>query len=89
MNQFTGAICSGVGRHGSGRGDLEGLLAAFHPEGVFTLVGDAKSLQVTGSVQGHRNLRETFGGFIATFKFVDRKILSEVVEADRAAVHSA
>jgi len=24
----------------------------FHPEGVFTLVGDAKSLQVAGSVQG-------------------------------------
>ena len=71
-----------------GSGDLEGLLAAFHPEGVFTLVGDAKSLQVAGRVQGHRNLRDTFGGFIAAFKFVDRQILSEVVEADRAAVHS-
>jgi len=71
-----------------GRGDLEGLLAAFHPEGAFTLVGDAKSLQVTGRVQGHRNLRDTFGGFIAAFKFVERQILSEVVEADRAAVHS-
>src|SRR5215470_10627657 len=71
-----------------GRGDLEGLLAAFHPEGVFTLVGDAKSLEVAGSVQGHRNLRETFDRFIAAFKFVDRQILSEVVEADRAVVHS-
>jgi ketosteroid isomerase-like protein len=71
-----------------GRGDLEGLLAAFHPEGTFTLVGDVKSLHVAGSVQGHRSLRETFDGFIAAFKFVDRQILSEVVEADRAAVHS-
>jgi len=71
-----------------GKGDLDGLVKAFHPEGVFTLVGDAKSLQVTGSVQGHTNLRETFGRFIATFQFVDRQVLSEVVEADRAAVHS-
>ena len=71
-----------------GRGELEGLLAAFHPEGVFTLVGDAKTLQIAGTVQGHRSLRETFDGFIATFEFVDRQILSEVVEADRAAVHS-
>ena len=39
-----------------GRGELEGLLAAFHPEGVFTLVGDAKSLQIAGTVQGHRSL---------------------------------
>lgn len=71
-----------------GKGDLEGLLAAFHPEGVFTLVGDANSLHIAGSVQGRRNLRETFDRFIAAFKFVDRQILSEVVEADRAAVHS-
>ena len=71
-----------------GRGDVEGLLSAFHPEGVFTLVGDAKSLQVAGSVQGHQNLRETFDRFIAAFKFVDRQILSEIVEADHAAVHS-
>jgi ketosteroid isomerase-like protein len=71
-----------------GKGDLEGLVTAFHPEGVFTLVGDTKLLQVAGSVQGHTNLREAFGRFIATFEFVERQILSEVVEADRAAVHS-
>src|ERR1700757_2558914 len=71
-----------------GRGDLEGLMAAFHPEAVFTLVGDKKALQIAGSVQGHRGLRETLGGFIATFQFVERQILSELVEGDRAAVHS-
>jgi ketosteroid isomerase-like protein len=71
-----------------GRGDLEGLMAAFHPEAVFTLVGDKKALEVAGSVQGHRGLREALGGFIATFQFVERQILSELVEGDRAAVHS-
>jgi len=70
------------------KGDLEDLMAAFHPEAVFTLVGEKRSLQVAGTVQGHRALRETLAGFIATFKFVERQILSEVVEADRAAVHS-
>jgi ketosteroid isomerase-like protein len=70
------------------RGDLDDLIAAFHPEAVFRLVGNEKLLQVAGSVQGHRSLRETLGGFIATFKFVERHILSELVEGDRAAVHS-
>ena len=71
-----------------GRGDLEGLVTAFHLEAVFTLVGDRKALDVAGSVQGHRGLRETLGGFIATFQFVERQILTELVEGDRAAVHS-
>lgn len=71
-----------------GRGDLEGLMAVFHPEAVFTLVGDKKALEVAGSVQGHDGLREALGGFIATFQFVERQILSELVEGNRAAVQS-
>ena len=71
-----------------GKGDLEDLATAFHPDAVFTLVGDKKALEVAGSVRGHRALRETLGGFIATFDFVERQILSELVEGDRAAVHS-
>jgi len=70
------------------RGDLDDLVAAFHPDAVFTLVGDNKSLDVAGSVQGHRGLRETLGGFIATFQFVERQILSELVEGGCAAVRS-
>jgi len=71
-----------------GRGDLDELMTAFHPEAVFTLTGDKRSLEVAGTVQGHRSLRETFAVFIATFDFVHREILNEVVEGDRAAVHS-
>src|ERR1700757_466045 len=69
-------------------GDLEGLISAFHPAAVFTLVGDKKALDVVGSVQGHGGVREALGGFIASFEFGDRDILSEVVEGDRAVVHS-
>jgi ketosteroid isomerase-like protein len=68
--------------------DLEGLMSAFHPDAVFTLVGDKSSLAVVGTARGHRELRETLRGFIATFDFVTREILSVIVEGDRAAVHS-
>jgi ketosteroid isomerase-like protein len=71
-----------------GKGDLDALMAAFHQDAVFTLIGDKKALEVTGSVHGHDAVREALRDFIATFDFVDRQILSEVVEGDRAAVHS-
>lgn len=71
-----------------GRGDLDALMATFHPDAVFTLIGDKKALEVTGSFHGHAGVRDALREFIATFDFVDRQILSEVVEGDRAAVHS-
>ena len=71
-----------------GGGDVEGLVAAFHPEAVFTLVGDKGALELAGSVQGHPTLREAFGQFIANFDFVEREILSELVEGQRATVQS-
>jgi ketosteroid isomerase-like protein len=70
------------------RGDLQDLMTAFHPEAAFTLVGDKTALELAGTVQGHRSLREAMDGFIATFHFAERQVLSELVEGDRAAVHS-
>jgi ketosteroid isomerase-like protein len=69
-------------------GDLDALMKAFHPEAAFTLVGDKSALEVAGSIHGHRSLREAMGGFIATFHFAERQILSELVEGEGAAVHS-
>jgi hypothetical protein len=37
----------------SRQGDLEALMATFHPDAVFTLVGDKRALEVTGIVHGH------------------------------------
>jgi ketosteroid isomerase-like protein len=71
-----------------GRGDLDGLISTFHPKGVFTLVGDKSALEVVGSVEGHASLREAMGGYIAAFEFGERTILSELVDGNRAAVHS-
>jgi len=70
------------------RGDLDGLMSAFHPKAVFTLVGDKRALDVVGSVQGYAGLRDAMGGYIAAFEFGERTILSELVEGNRAVVHS-
>jgi ketosteroid isomerase-like protein len=71
-----------------GKGALDDLMTEFHPEAVFTLVGDKQALSVTGSVQGHSAVREGMDKFISNFEFVERHILSELVEGDRAVVHS-
>jgi ketosteroid isomerase-like protein len=69
-------------------GDLEGLMDAFHSDAVFTLAGDQRSLDIAGSLRGHGEVKQAMRGFIASFQFVERTILSELVEGDRAAVHS-
>ena len=71
-----------------GKDALDDLMAEFHPKAVFTLAGDKQALSVTGSAQGHSAVREGMGKFISTFEFGERHILSELVEGDRAAVHS-
>jgi ketosteroid isomerase-like protein len=70
------------------KGALEDLMDEFHPEAVFTLMGDSKALAVTGSALGHSRVKDGMAEFIATFEFVERHFLSELVEGDRAAVHS-
>ena len=35
-----------------GRGDLDELMTVFHPEAAFTLAGDKRTLEVTGTVRG-------------------------------------
>ncbi|MBR0969628.1 nuclear transport factor 2 family protein [Bradyrhizobium japonicum] len=69
-------------------GDVEGLVAAFHPEGLFTLMGDKSTLELTGTMQGHPTLRGAFGQLIADFSFESREILAELVDGNRAAIHS-
>ena len=70
------------------KGDIEGLMAAFHPNAVFELKGDKNTLQVAGAVQGYSNVRAAPTGFIDTFEFMKRYIVDVTVEDNRAAVHS-
>jgi ketosteroid isomerase-like protein len=71
-----------------GKGDIEGIMAAFHPNAVFELKGEKDILEIAGAVQGHSNLRTAMTGFIETFEFVKRDVVEAIVEGDRAAVRS-
>ena len=71
-----------------GKGNIDGVMAAFHPDVLFKLAGDEKVLALAGAVQGHSNVREAMTGFIAAFEFIQRDILSIISDGDRAAVHS-
>jgi ketosteroid isomerase-like protein len=70
------------------KGALEDLMAEFHTEAVFTLAGDKQALAEAGSARGHSEVKQGMARFISTFEFVERHILSELVEGDRAVVHS-
>jgi ketosteroid isomerase-like protein len=69
-------------------GDIEGCMAAFHPDAVFELKGEKALLEFAGAMQGHRDVRAALTGFIETFEFMERDIVAVIVEGDRAAVHS-
>jgi ketosteroid isomerase-like protein len=71
-----------------GKGDIEGCMAAFHPNAVFELKGEKDLLEIAGAVQGHQDVRTALTGFIETFEFMKRDIVEAIVEGDRAAVHS-
>jgi ketosteroid isomerase-like protein len=71
-----------------GKNDIDGLMAAFHPDAIFEIKGEKNVLEVVGAVQGHPNVRAALSGFIAAFEFMKRDVVSALVEGDRAAVHS-
>jgi ketosteroid isomerase-like protein len=71
-----------------GKGDIEGLMAAFHPNAVFELKGEKDMLEVAGTVQGHSSVRDAMTRLIEAFEFLKRDIVDAMVEGDRAAVHS-
>jgi ketosteroid isomerase-like protein len=69
-------------------GNIDDLMAAFHPKAVFELKGDKGVLEVAGAAEGHSNVRAALSQFIESFQFNKRDILDVIVEGDRAAVHS-
>lgn len=69
-------------------GDLEGTISVFHPDAQLTLAGSKETSPIAGVSRGHEELRATLKELIANFQFVNREIISIIVENDRAAVHS-
>jgi ketosteroid isomerase-like protein len=70
------------------KGDIEGLMAAFHPNAVFEIKGEKDILEIAGPVQGHPSVRAAMTGFIETFEFMKRDIVDAMVEGNLIAVHS-
>lgn len=68
--------------------DIEGIMAIFHPDGKFELAGSKEHTAAAGSAQGHQDLRTTLVGLVATFQFVQRHVISVLIDGDQAAVHS-
>jgi ketosteroid isomerase-like protein len=71
-----------------GKGDVAGVMAHFHTDASFELVGDTKLLSVAGASRGHTNLVQTMTQLSEAFEFLKRDYISFLVDGDRAAVHS-
>src|SRR5215212_6186917 len=69
-------------------GDIKGLMAGYHADAMFELAGEKRTLEIAGAVKGHASVQEAMTGFIASFQFIKRDIISMIIDGDRAAVHS-
>lgn len=63
-------------------GNVESVVTAFHPDGVFTLMGDKNELELAGSMQRRASLRGAFSKFIEDFRFEGREFLAELIDGD-------
>jgi len=70
------------------KGDVEAILALFHPDGRFHLMGAAQFTPVCGLAAGQDALRAAMGGLVAGFAFLQRDIVSLLIDGEQAAVHS-
>ena len=69
-------------------GLLDDLMAECHPDVVFTLAGDQSASEMAGCMCGHSEVKQAAAKLIDTFQFVQRDILTELVDQDRVAVRS-
>jgi ketosteroid isomerase-like protein len=70
------------------KGDLETLMAAFDQDAVFELAGSTELVPAARAARGHQDIRTTMTGLMEAFDFIDRDIISTVIDGERAAVHS-
>lgn len=68
--------------------DIDGLMAAFHPDAEFELKGERKLLEVAGATRGRSNVQATLVALMNSFEFVKRDIVNTIVEADRVSLHT-
>jgi ketosteroid isomerase-like protein len=69
-------------------GNVDAIVALFHPDGQFMLAGAQATTVVAGAARGHDDLRAALTKLVAGFEFVQRDIVTTMIDGDRAAVHS-
>jgi ketosteroid isomerase-like protein len=67
--------------------DLESISRIFRPDAVFELAGSPHTFPAAARVTGHAQLLSTVQSLIQTFDFLEQKMLTSVIEGDKAAVH--
>ncbi len=70
------------------KGDVEAILALFHPDGRFQLVGSPQLTNICGVAAGHGELRAAMTALVANFEFLQRDVVSILIDGNQAAVHS-
>lgn len=68
------------------RGDLDGVMAAFHPGCDFHLVASGGSDGIGAVCGGAEAVRAQIGALIAAFDFADFTVVDLLVDGDRAAL---
>lgn len=67
---------------------IESIIAIFHPDAKFQLAGAREHTAAVGIAQGHGELRATLAQLVADFQFLQRDIISVLIDGERAAVYS-
>ena len=67
--------------------DLDAIATIFKPDASFHIVGSPATFPAAGQAVGEAQLRAAIGSLIQTFDFLDQKMLTSVIEDNKAAVH--
>jgi ketosteroid isomerase-like protein len=67
--------------------DLDAIAAIFKPDATFHMVGSPATFPAAGRAAGEAQLKAAIGSLIQTFDFLDQKMVTSVIEDNKAAVH--
>lgn len=69
------------------RGDLDALMAYFHPQCSYRLAGGPQAAEVFAQPDGIEAVREQMAGLIATYVFSNIEELAMTVDGETATLH--
>jgi ketosteroid isomerase-like protein len=67
--------------------DLDAIMRIFTPDAAFHLVGSPAVFAGAMRFKGEANLRAGIGALIASFDFLEQRLITSVIEGNKAAMH--